>query len=993
MSNISKQIEKTFTARRILIAFILIVVFLAKENWIVTVVNKVLLVPKGFSNLVLDVLFIIASLCFSLWFIYLFRKREYKASYIQICSAIAILFFLIYFFKSAEKYEWSYHGLFNTKFKYIGLIIIPLIIFLYFHFLSFLIPIIKIPRVLLPEYRLTSDNPKQKAEKELLGYDRVVEELYNILTNQESKKSLTIGLVGPWGNGKSTIIQMLLDKFLPDPDLSYTKRFNKIFNRDELDDYLIIHFLPYLNHQEEDLISEFFRGLSSQLRPYNGKLSNLVLEYSKRLVNLYRNKVDFNFFDKHITSFEKSSAKEMYDDINNRLEETQKRIIVFVDDLDRLNAKEILQVLKLIRNSADFSNVIFLVAMDKDYITKILLEQGEILNTRFIDKFFQLEVFLPAIRDNVLRTQFENIINDRTVNFGSEFKNEFEAAFKNIRNLFGDFIQNMRDVKRVSNQLVYEYPFVRGAIDLKDFMNFIYFKLKYPEFINILKEDRLDWLNYNPNTEELELAEAKKENFFKINWSNRVFNKDILKDYVLKDEFGRNYSKDYTEEDEYLILKTLSYLFGKHNEKINTKSIKKASNFNMLMQQRIFDDHLHEEDYMRLFKLDSSELKDYLNQLFTQNKLNQLLERLDFVKPKLLVDYRAILETLVLLYDNRVDYNLNDIVLFKKLELFVDQLLKQTKGNNDVKAIKLLENSIFENELTSLETRLRLLSELWIEQRYKNLWNLEEQYVQQTSLEYYSRFLNEIAERRLWNVDNYTFYHIVHNLNRIDPIKETIVRITKQFWSEQSIELFCAQIIDIEPWSIIGCKISDGVYELFESKDDFINFIQNHKDSSLPEIKEFLHFFDLCKRTRYQKIILYSFEKSELMKLKVESRKNNKQFTRETFETNKQLLFATNYRDIKNKMINKAYELLDKTNLTVEYLENENDLTIYFMVHKKYDRNVVEDYVKHALKIIQDDTELNLNIKFNARQLWNNEDLIPSDSNHYFKLISEQPKN
>ena len=63
------------------------------------------------------------------------------------------------------------------------------------------------------------------------------------------------------------------------------------------------------------------------------------------------------------------------------------------------------------------------------------------------------------------------------------------------------------------------------------------------------------------------------------------------------------------------------------------------------------------------------------------------------------------------------------------------------------------------------------------------------------------------------------------------------------------------------------------------------------------------------------------------------------------------------------------------------------------MVHKKYDRNVVEDYVKHALKIIQDDTELNLNIKFNARQLWNNEDLIPSDSNHYFKLISEQPKN
>ena len=104
--------------------------------------------------------------------------------------------------------------------------------------------------------------------------------LYQILINQESRKSLTIGLVGPWGNGKSSIIQMLLDKF--EPNLSYKERFNQIFNKDLLDDYLIIHFLPYLNHQEEDLIKEFFRALSSKLKPYNGKLSNLVLEYSKQ---------------------------------------------------------------------------------------------------------------------------------------------------------------------------------------------------------------------------------------------------------------------------------------------------------------------------------------------------------------------------------------------------------------------------------------------------------------------------------------------------------------------------------------------------------------------------------------------------------------------------------------------------------------------------------------------------------------------------------------
>lgn len=993
MERILKEIEKTFTARRILIAFILIVVFFAKEDLIVTVINKTLLVPKGFSNLVLDVLFIIASLCFSFWFIYLFRRRDYKASYVQITSAITITFVILYFFFTDKENKWNYHDLFETNFEYIWLIVISLSTFICFHFSTFLKPVKKAERKLLPNYRLTSDNPKEKNEEELLGYRKVVEELYNILTNQESKKSLTIGLVGPWGNGKSSIIQMLLDKFIPNPYPSNEEQFNKLFKRSLLDDYLIIHFLPYLNHQEEDLISEFFRGLSSQLRPYNGKLSNLVLEYSKRLVNLYKNKIDFNFFDKHISSFEKSSAKEMYDDINKRLEETQKRIIVFVDDLDRLNAKEILQVLKLIRNSADFSNVIFLVAMDKDYITKILMEQGEILNSRFIDKFFQLEVFLPAIQQDVLRTQFKKIMESRTVGFGSDFKESFEFAFENSRNLFGDYIQNMRDVKRVSNQFVYEYPFVRGAIDLKDFMNFVYFKLKYPEFINILKKDHLDWLHYNPDNKELELRELNKEGLFQANLLYRIYNKETLKDYVLYNELDKINRRYYTEEDKVLILKSLSFLFGKHNEKQNTKSIKKVANFNMLMQQRIFEDHLLEEDYTKLFELNSVQLKEYLKELFTQNKLNQLLERLDFVEPKLLGDFRVILETLVFLYDKRVEYNLYDSVLFKKLAQFVDLLLKQLKGTDGIKAIKVLKKYIFENKLISLETRLRLLSELWVAHRYNNLWNLSEKYVIETSLEYYTKFLTEIEENEPWDVNNYTFYHIVINLNKIEPIKDVVVQKTKKFWSNYSIELYCAQTINIEPWSVLGCQISDGVYELFQSKDDFIEFIKNHKDSSLPEIKEFLHFYDLCKRTRYHKIILYTFEKSGIMKAKVEARKNDPQYIREEFRDKKQLLFATNCLEAKNDIKKAGHNLANEDNPTLEYIENENDFTIYLMVHKNYDRNEIESYVKHVLELLKNDGHLNSKISFDARRLWSNEDIIPDDSNYYFKLISEQPKN
>lgn len=996
LSQFLEIVLKTFTARRVLIILIVSVIFFAKENWVVAFVNKFLKVPKEFSNSFLDVIFIATSLGFILWFAFLFLRRNYKASYTQILSVVTIVILLFYFQSKADENQWRYHSLFDSGFLYIYLLIVPLVVFLFFHFRSLKYPFKKIERLILPEHQLIQDNPKRIGEQDLLGYSKVVDELYKILTSQESEKSITIGLVGPWGNGKSTVIQMLVDRLAPEKNLE--EKALSVFKRSLKDEYLLIHFLPYLNHQEDDLISEFFRELSSKLKPYNGKLSNLVLEYSKRLVDVYKNNVNLNFFDRHISSFEKTSAKEMYDDINDRLVETDKKILVFVDDLDRLNSKEILQVLKLIRNSADFRNVIFLVAMDKEYVTRLLLDQKEILSSRFIDKFFQLEVYLPAIRRDTLRTIFKNLLLKRFKNSDEEFVQNLQFAIENKRNLFNDYIKNIRDVKRAVNQIVYEYPFTQGAIDLKDFLNFVFFKLKFPGYIKFINDDPSEILERPINSDLINLKTNKNDKNRSFNFYGNPdnYNYESLKNYKyfeklfpenessLSDEF-----KSYTLRERRLLLKTLSYLFGNDNPVESSKSLKKSTNFKMLMEQRVFEEHILDDEFTKLKSLKSNALKDELSNLFIDNKLPQLVDRIEYTTPLNTNDFEFIIETLVFLYDSRLKYNQYDSVLLKQLATQVDRFFKQ-KGiaKNDV--LNSLKMKVFENSNISLESRLFLLSELWIEHRYNQLWQLGEDYIQNTCLKYYKQYLKFQNEKGLWAYDDYTFYHIGHNLRKIEDIKEDVIKATINFWSNNEIELLCVQRTEMEPWSILSFKISDSIVEVFSSKDDFIDFVKKHKYSRKPEIAEFIKFFNLFPRTEFRKMILYTFEVSDLMKLKVAKRKADPQYRREEYKHNKQLMFSTNVIHLNELKMNE-YEFGTENYARVETYRNGADVTIYILIYKNYSRDEIKGFVDFLIEKIESYTKIN-EISFKQKDIWFNKNLLPEESGYYLKLISEQPK-
>ena len=450
-------------------AVVLIFMFLYFQKYI-SLFIETFLMSDPISNASYLQLIIIIAFLWSTGFLFIkLITDKYvptAAEYIFIFSSFLLL---IYYRFNGNGLNWNMHlAIANRYFsvQYIELLLALVLFYFAFNALGWYLK--RRTKQIAVKNFLVGDDPISTQAEDLVDFSPTVGKLTDILLSDKHPKSISIGLIGPWGNGKSSVIQM-------------TKSTIESSEQFEKNEIIPIHFLPYLNHNENEIINEFFTLLSNALSPYNGRLSNQIVDYSQKLTDLYQNKSLSNFLENHITNFSQSSACELYENINKMLVETDKKIIVFIDDLDRLNQKEILQTLKLIRNTANFTNTFFVLAMDKQYVIKRLTEKGNILDTKFVDKFFQLEIYLPEIDSSILKQYFRAEMLREFKPAPTDLEFRLNAALLEPNLLFEDYVKNFRDVKRVVNQIKYDISLFQedfSYLNLKDFINFTFFKLK-----------------------------------------------------------------------------------------------------------------------------------------------------------------------------------------------------------------------------------------------------------------------------------------------------------------------------------------------------------------------------------------------------------------------------------------------------------------------------------------------------------------------------------
>ena len=212
---------------------------------------------------------------------------------------------------------------------------------------------------------LKSDAPIKTFEEDKMQRAGLVYSLTEeILTLKSIDHANSIALISPWGAGKTSFINLL--------KISLKKE-----NKENVE---IIDFCPWHLSSKKDYTEVFFKKISDVLKFKDNSLYKVIKDYIPLVTNT--NKDLFSKFEDHFIDSYSS-----FDFVADKLRESGKTFIIIIDDVDRLDANEIKNVLKIIRGSANFPNFIFIVAFDKQYVENTLKENATAIDENYLKNF------------------------------------------------------------------------------------------------------------------------------------------------------------------------------------------------------------------------------------------------------------------------------------------------------------------------------------------------------------------------------------------------------------------------------------------------------------------------------------------------------------------------------------------------------------------------------------------------------------------------------
>lgn len=352
-------------------------------------------------------------------------------------------------------------------------------------------------------YSFNDDHHITKVEDDILGFSRYVKLLSQAIKDEApNEQALAVGITGKWGSGKTSFMSLL---------------------NNELDEerFIKVNIHPWNSSDSKVIIYDSLESLQEAIQPYKSVVSKALVSYSKRLVDINDSSLNKSMLNAFSIFFEFNTVSSLKKRINKGLRELDKKVVVFIDDLDRLDKKEIIEVIRLIRNTANFSNVTYIVSYDKGYVSNALKDVNDYGYENFLDKIFQLEISIPIYNRKLLEDVFTNRIKKLFPDSDSEIESS-PAAFLKLENPFlQEWLTNMRDVKRLLNNIKFYYPSIEGEVVFKDFVKLEIIHLNHPYIYELIFQEKGEFLESKDITKpaaQYSLNEKKFKEYLAANF-------------------------------------------------------------------------------------------------------------------------------------------------------------------------------------------------------------------------------------------------------------------------------------------------------------------------------------------------------------------------------------------------------------------------------------------------------------------------------------------
>ena len=367
-----------------------------------------------------------------------------------------------------------------------------------------------------------ADNPISTASEDLLQRSKFVERIVREIDMIDASQGYVMAVMGQWGSGKTSVLNLVKESLR-----------NK--------EMLVVDYNPWLLSGTEALVAGVFGEINVHLKQ-RGKqyrsIATKMLRYSELVAPIAAIPVAGSWsagllamasFARKFRELRSVSVAAQKEQVTKALGSLEHPIVVIIDDIDRLDRAGIREIFKLVRLTANFPNVVYVLSFDRIRVENALAEDG-VPGRAYLEKIVQNGLELPMIPRKVLTREVAQALGSALEQVNVRL--DREVWDNTLLNIVVPAIKNMRDVRRLAMAVRSTAAALTDSVEVSDIVALETMRLFLPDAFWYLVTYQLPEGNSKINADEIRSKDEKE-----INISQALSN--VPQDEAIIDAFLR----------------------------------------------------------------------------------------------------------------------------------------------------------------------------------------------------------------------------------------------------------------------------------------------------------------------------------------------------------------------------------------------------------------------------------------------------------------------
>ncbi|MGP5311964.1 KAP family P-loop NTPase fold protein [Psychrobacter faecalis] len=323
----------------------------------------------------------------------------------------------------------------------------------------------------------SSDAPVSTKDEDIFSRWKFSERVAQVIATRRDPSSIVIGLYGKWGDGKTSVLNFIEQSLNANNGV------------------ICIKFNPWRFGTEDQLLMGFFNQIAEALDDKLETKGDTLKEIGKKVISPLASLAGIGGVGEIATSFISMPDINAFKSRTEQLlEKSQKRVLILIDDVDRLDKTEIHALFRLVKLTADFKYTSYILAFDKDIVASSLQDrystsQGN-SGEAFLEKIIQVPLHLPYIDKQTLRNfcfqRVDTALELANIQLTEEQAQDFA---RNFVSAFDSCITTPRKAKLYGNILTFSLPILKGEVNPVDLMLIEGVRAFYPRLYESIRDN------------------------------------------------------------------------------------------------------------------------------------------------------------------------------------------------------------------------------------------------------------------------------------------------------------------------------------------------------------------------------------------------------------------------------------------------------------------------------------------------------------------------